>query len=412
MLIMVGLMMAWVGESRPSASLQHNSLCGDSLNFGGALGFAPYWNVVKSKYENNVTAWADATVARLANLGFNGLSGWSAAAAEAAAARRGGMASFHLLDIGVTWPFAWSKGLDFDVWSANFSAQVEHIAATVVPTRALDESLLAWQTDNECNYELLGLVTYLNEYASSAGGAVCVGWLQARFGSLEALNAAFNSSARAWTGPDGVGAHLAHDVGLNATAVAAASDDFIAGAVMDRYFNLTTTAIRRYDKNHLISGLRGYFGNAAFQVILTASKYIDIIDFHDYSDLPDVDFMQKVHDATGKPIVNGEFSFTALDSNMPNTKGARAGHPELTQTDRARKFTAYATELLSRPWAVGFGWWNYVDEPSSGRWPDGENSNYGVITLADDVYSELGAAFTAFAAGADALHAAGGRVDL
>ena len=53
-------------------------------------------------------------------------------------------------------------------------------------------------------------------------------------------------------------------------------------------------------------------------------------------------------------------------------------------------------------------WWNWVDEPATGRWPDGENSNYGVITLADDVYSTLGDAFIAFSTGADALHAASG----
>ena len=98
-----------------------------------------------------------------------------------------------------------------------------------------------------------------------------------------------------------------------------------------------------------------------------------------------------------------------MDSNLPNTHGARAGHPEPTQTDRARKFTAYATLLLSQPWAIGFGWWNWVDEPSTGRWPDGENSNYGVTSLADDVYSVLGDAFATFNAGADALHAASGR---
>ena len=131
-----------------------------------------------------------------------------------------------------------------------------------------------------------------------------------------------------------------------------------------------------------------------------------VIDFHDYSDLPDVAFMERAHIATGRPIVNGEFSFTAVDSNMPNTRGARAFLAEKTQTARAEKFSAYATTLLSQPWAIGFGWWNFVDEPSSGRWPDGENSNYGVVNLADDVYSELARAFRNFAARANALHAA------
>lgn len=95
----------------------------------------------------------------------------SARVAETAAARAGAY-YFHLLDIGVTWcapgsgseqqgsvgpspprcprrPFAWSKGLDWDVWSANFSAQCTRIAAAEVPLRAADPYLIAWQTDNE-----------------------------------------------------------------------------------------------------------------------------------------------------------------------------------------------------------------------------------------------------------------------
>ena len=140
-------------------------------------------------------------------------------------------------------------------------------------------------------------------------------------------------------------------------------------------------------------------------VIIFAARYIDIIDFHDYTDLPNITTMALAHSLTGKPIVNGEFSFTAVDSNMPNTHGARAGKPELTQTARASKFTAYATLLVSQPYAIGFGWWNWVDEPSTGRWPDGENSNYGVVALSDDVYSLLGDAFTQFALKCDELHA-------
>ena len=396
-------------ESAICQAATNNSLCGDSLNFGGALNYAPYWNVVSKKYNGSVSAWAAAATGTLAGLGFNGVSGWSAGAAEAAAAARG-MHSLKLLDLGVTWPYAWSKGLDFDVWSANFSEQVGRVAAAAVPARANDESLLAWQTDNECNYMLLGLETYLVTYAAGAGGVACVAWLQRRYPTLDALNAAWGSRAGAWTGPDGVGYHLQHDRGLNATAVGADNVDFIANGVMDRYFNLTFSAIRRHDPNHLISGLRGYFGDAALPVMQAAARQgADLLDFHDYADLPNVNLMEMAHQLTGLPIVNGEFSFTAVDSNMPNTHGARAGHPEPTQTDRARKFTAYATLLLSQPWAVGFGWWNWVDEPATGRWPDGENSNYGVVSLAEDAYTVLGGAFAAFNAAADALHAASGK---
>jgi hypothetical protein len=63
-----------------------NPLCGDSLNFGGKLGYAPFHNVTVAKYAGNETAWAEAAISRLASFGFNGISGWSASVAEVSAA--------------------------------------------------------------------------------------------------------------------------------------------------------------------------------------------------------------------------------------------------------------------------------------------------------------------------------------
>jgi len=382
-----------------------NALCGDSLNFAGQLNYAPYFNVTQEKH-GSVEAWAAASVLDLGAWGFNGISGWSNVAAENAA-REAGMHSFHLLDIGVTWPFAWSKGLDFDVFSANFSSQAAAIAAAAVPQRANDESLLAWQTDNELNYFQLGLATYLGEYEAGAGGAACVAWLQQRYATLAAINAAWNISATTWTGaPTGVGYHLAHDARVNKAAVTVDDNGWIA-VVMDVYFNVTTTQIRLRDPNHLISGLR--FGLYDDFVLAVAAKYCDFLDVHDYDDMPHIERMAATYAATGKPMVLGEFSFTAADSNMPNTHGARAGNPATTQTRRAAMYEAYATALVEQPFIIGYGWWNFVDEPSTGRWPDGENSNYGLRTLADDPYSILTSTMMRVHAGAKAAHIAGPR---
>ncbi len=133
---------------------------------------------------------------------------------------------------------------------------------------------------------------------------------------------------------------------------------------------------------------------------------MDFLDQHDYGDLPNVTLLEQMFKDTGKPIILGEFSFTAADSNMPNTRGARAGHPERTQTRRAEKYLAFATEVAKAPFMLGYGWWNAFDEPSTGRWPDGECSNYGIFSLAGDIYTTLAAAMTKFHAGAGALHEA------
>jgi hypothetical protein len=81
-----------------------------------------------------------------------------------------------------------------------------------------------------------------------------------------------------------------------------------------------------------------------------------------------------------------EFSFKAMDSGLPNTRGA--GQPVKTQQDRADNFDTYVTELIKLPYAVGFHWFEYTDEPAEGRF-DGENSNYGLVNIKDETWETL-----------------------
>jgi len=47
-----------------------------------------------------------------------------------------------------------------------------------------------------------------------------------------------------------------------------------------------------------------------------------------------------------------EFSFKAMDSGLPNTKGG--GKPVATQSDRANGFTHYVEALAAVPGVVGY----------------------------------------------------------
>ena len=49
---------------------------------------------------------------------------------------------------------------------------------------------------------------------------------------------------------------------------------------------------------------------------------------------------------------------------------------------------------------------SWVDETAGGRWPRGENSNYGLVRLDNSAYSDLTAAMTRANAAAPELHAA------
>ena len=53
-----------------------------------------------------------------------------------------------------------------------------------------------------------------------------------------------------------------------------------------RYFDIVTAAIKRYDKNHLLLGMRG--GCFGFPPMLKLfASYIDVYDLHHYGDPDD-----------------------------------------------------------------------------------------------------------------------------
>lgn len=90
--------------------------------------------------------------------------------------------------------------------------------------------------------------------------------------------------------------------------------------------------------------------------------------------------------ATGKPSVIGEFSFRGADSGLPNTNGARP--VVATQAERAAGFRHYVTSALRQRTVVGYRWFEHPDQPAAGRF-DGENSNFGTVTIDDHIYKEL-----------------------
>ena len=62
------------------------------------------------------------------------------------------------------------------------------------------------------------------------------------------------------------------------------------------------------------------------------------------------------------------------------------------------------------PTLVGYHWFEHADQPAEGR-PDGENSNYGTVTITDAVYADLTSAMAELNAKAEALDADAARMD-
>jgi len=81
---------------------------------------------------------------------------------------------------------------------------------------------------------------------------------------------------------------------------------------------------------------------------------------------------RELGELTGKPLMIGEWSFKAMDSGLPNTRGAAT--PVETQTDRAVGYASFLSTAAANPYIVGAHWFIHSDQPFEGRF-DGENSN-------------------------------------
>jgi len=383
------------GRESPACRGDGYPLCGDTLSFAPALKYAPYYNTTMARYSDE-SAWVVYTTTRLRSWGFNSIGGWSAKIMET----KSGLYYAHLLDMLTTWQDHQTLP---DIFGSAFYQRCLEIAKSQCAPRENDEMLLGYQTDNEIPWYTDFLAQYLTNLGNSTfeGNQHVIEFLQQKYhGNISELNKAWNINAKSF--PD-VTNHL-KDTGINRQVYNQDRDDFLF-VVATEYFHVTTTAIKGSDPNHLILGCRA--DTLPDPVIKALVPYVDVVDVHSYTTNAPLERLAHTYALSKKPIILGEFSFTAVDSNLPNTRGARSGIANTTQSDRARAYRNYVEPLLKVPYVIGYHWWQWADEPSTGRWPDGENSNYGLVHIDDDVYAALTSEMTTVNRNAEAWHSGG-----
>lgn len=387
----------------------------------------PYAEACRRKYGNQ-GVWRAAIARRLAGWGFNTLGAWS----DEAVARAGPapLALTPNLDLGMS--FAWQKNdqagnehkQDFpDVFDPAFENHIRRRASERCAARSSEPGVIGWFLDNELRWgpdwrgpdELLSL--FLNLAPATPGRSAAIAWLQERYRDFATFNSSWRTNAQSWDDLN-TSARIdapyrrkpPYDRNAQSEAQAnradpgraafAADCDSFASRVALRYFELATSAVKAADPNHLVLGCRFAYPPTP-AVIDAAGRYVDVVSFNCYG--LDADGAIDAYAGTGKPCLIGEFAFRAADSGLPNTNGA--GPQVATQAERAACFRHYVTTALRKPTLVGYHWFEHADQPAEGRF-DGENSNYGTVTINDEAYAELTQTMTAVNAEAEALHAA------
>lgn len=156
-------------------------------------------------------------------------------------------------------------------------------------------------------------------------------------------------------------------------------NDF-SSVMVRKYVDVPCDEVAKVDKHHLNLGMR--YAWISSDLLYKAGERFDVFSINGYGMFPPP--TAEIAKKSGKPVMIGEFHHGAVDRALPATGIIGV----LSQEDRAAAYRNYMEEGFSRPELVGMHYFQWVDQPYTGRF-DGENYNIGVVNTADIPYEEL-----------------------
>jgi len=301
------------------------------------------WNLQRRHGHGWRPKWADAAALRLAAWGFNSIHYWGP---------RGGQPGAEEPRVPYAQMLRWQLGPAImgmpDVYGEDFARRVDESAATQLESRSRDPWMLGYFIGNEPSWP--GREGQLVDLLLAAPASA----LQAR--------------ARA---------HLA------AGDTPERRKSFVLAAFR-RYLDVINAAVRRHAPNHLNLGIR--FGGDPPAEVMDAGRGFDVFSLNIYRYAPPRATLDRVYGLMGLPMLIGEFHI-----GVPERGLAPGLVQAMNQEERGVAYRYYVEQAMAHPGMVGTHWFQWVDQPATGR-NDGENYNIGLVDVTDQPYAELVAA--------------------
>ena len=342
-----------------------------------------------------VDRWASATVGRIKEIGFKGIGAWSNPA-------------LHRCDMPMTQDLNLSANIVGGpslLFSPAWSANIENAIKTQVEPLRQNHNLVGYYLDNEMSWEeeAVGPRTYFDGLASNdPNRREVLGQIKSIWSNPDTFNKEWNTQIADWNAVDGWQSLP--------KAPAAAYQKLVAGwlaHVAETYFRTTTELLRKYDPNHLVLGIR-YRGNAPREVVRASRNYTDAqsLNYYVADARLDPDEFRMIATESDQPIIISEYSFHALDGRSGDRNNIGFDAQVLDQRARADAYRMLTTRLARVPYVIGADWFQWMDEPPSGRRSDGEDVNFGVVDVDDKPYEQLVGAIRSTTPQLNGLHEA------
>lgn len=326
--------------------------------------------------------WAKVTLDRLRGWGFNTLGNWSDPSLFAT------HRIAYTVPVLIDGDFATvSTGYDYwgrmpDPFDPKFVA-----AATVAVTNASkgvrdDPWLLGYFADNELAWAgrgpqgRWGLVTgTLQRGPDSPAKQAFVASLRKKYGDAGKLAAAWGVTLQSWDRLLAPGFHAP----VPAEAHPAIAADYIEFLTLyaETYFRTVATALKKADPHHLFLG--GRLAVRTPEVEAACARYCDVVSINAYADLPEHGLDVAAFKRMDKPVMVTEFHFGSSDRG-PFGNGVVA---VASEGERGKAYARFVEAAKASGVIVGAHWFDYADQPVTGRILDGENSHIGLVGITD-----------------------------
>lgn len=265
-----------------------------------------------------------------------------------------------------------------DVFDPSVAAALQRTMGWSAGKSAGDPWCIGFFSDNEMSWgnETSLALAALKSGPEQPAKRVFVADLMSKYGQIARLNAAWGTTFASWNAL--LQTRAAPDPGKARADLTA-----FYSKLAEQYFRTARTVIKAAAPHQLYLGCR--FAAVNPLAAAAAAKYCDVVSYNIYKrSLSNFKF----NGGADVPLLVGEFHFGALDRGLFHTGLG----PVPDQAARAQAYREYVESALHHPQFVGCHWFQYRDEPVTGRYFDEENYQIGFVDVADTPYAETIAA--------------------
>ena len=257
-------------------------------------------------------------------------------------------------------------------WEPWFDAQV---AEAAVPERG-NPWLIGYFVDNEAHWQSMDLLEAPEEAALRDAW---VSFARSRAGGIAAFNALFGTSFRDWAGVRGMRAAAVPGIGPGRRILQAFEVEYA-----ETYFSAVRRVLRKHDPDHLYLGCRFLRAMPRKEIVRAAGRHCDVVSTNCYSLYPEPETYRRWHDASGRPLLIGEHHLPGLSPRqIPPVYRA------FTPAQRHAYYVEFVEKWAAQPYALGCHWFQFADQPLTGRASNGECDSIGFVDITDQPHEEL-----------------------